>query len=182
MAHTQHPLITLAQDIGPQQFMAWGGSELLLTPCRGDLLPPDALITSVRCIVLLDQQVLVVQDQTSFHITPGGRREPNEALEVTLHREIGEETGWKITDLQQVGWLLFQHQTPKPADYRYPYPDFVQLMYVAQATTFEPILKEPNGYEIDALFYPANAPIVTALPEYQRWLLAHAHGLVSSRR
>ena len=176
-----HRLTSQALQIGPQQKVHWGESQLLITPCRGDALPPDGLITSVRCIILLMEQVLVVQDRISFHITPGGRREPNEPLEATLEREIGEETGWRITDLQRLGWLLFEHQSPKPPNYRYPYPDFIQLMYVAHASTFDAALKESNGYEIDAVFYPYNAPIVEALPEYQRWLLAQAQDLVSTR-
>jgi 8-oxo-dGTP pyrophosphatase MutT (NUDIX family) len=47
----------------------------------------------------------------------------------TLHREVLEETGWTIRDARLIGLAHFQHLAPKPNHKRYPYPDFLHLVY-----------------------------------------------------
>ncbi|MEN9938766.1 MAG: hypothetical protein RLZZ387_5345, partial [Chloroflexota bacterium] len=56
----------------------WGESRLRVGEHLAPELPPDELITSVRAVVLVGDQVLVVHDPHALHILPGGRREPGE--------------------------------------------------------------------------------------------------------
>ena len=43
---------------------------------------------------------------------------------------------------------------PKPERYKYPYPDFVQLIYTAHAKRFTPEAKLIGDYEIESNFCP----------------------------
>ena len=116
-------------------------------------LPPLDYVTSVRAIVLRDDSVLVVRDaENSYHIIPGGRREVGETLEATLQREVLEETGWTINQISLLGFIHFRHLAPKPVDYAYPYPDFLQLVYAANAVNFNADAKQLGQYELESGF------------------------------
>ncbi len=115
--------------------------------------PPVDFVTSVRAVVLQGDAVLVVRDAAdSFHVTPGGRREKGESLQATLRREVLEETGWTLAGASMLGFMRFQHLAPKPVDYLYPYPDFVQLVYVAHADKFVPEARQFDEYVLESGF------------------------------
>ena len=158
----------------------WGELRLHVTSYRCPDLPPPELITSARAVVLAADGVLVVRDPTGVHILPGGRRQAGETLEQTVRREVLEETGWVIDPPRLLGVKHFRHVGPKPAGYRYLYPDFFQVVYGAQAHRFEPGGRETDGYELGAEFQPTAE--VQCLPLYpsERLFLAAALAGVSS--
>ena len=117
-------------------------------------LPPLDYVTSVRSIVFRGGQVLVMRNAHETHLIPGGRRESSETLEETLRREVLEETGWEITPLCVLGFVHFHHLTPKPQGYAYPYPNFLQVVYVAAATVQCPGARVPDEYEMESTFRP----------------------------
>ena len=119
-----------------------------------DEFPPLELVTSVRAIVLLDGLVLVQRDRDSLHVLPGGRREAGESLEATPHREVREETGWTLGWVSSLGFMHYHHLGPKPPDHPYPYPDFVQVVYAARATTFSAESKLDDDFEMESSFIP----------------------------
>ena len=113
--------------------------------------PPAEFITSVRAVVLRDQEVLMVQDPDGYHIIPGGRREAGESLHDTVVREVLEETGWQVT----VGPLLgFKHfrRLSSPSTLPASVPDFTQIVYLATAIEQRPEAREQGGYELGAAF------------------------------
>jgi 8-oxo-dGTP pyrophosphatase MutT (NUDIX family) len=115
-----------------------GEVELRVTLYLTTSMPPHELITSVRGVLIRDDQVLVLRDKEGgISILPGGRCEPGEAAEVTLRREIYEETGWTVTHQALLGALHFRHLTPKPDNYSYTYPEFMQPIYVAEPVSFD---------------------------------------------
>ncbi len=117
-------------------------------------LPPLDYITSVRGVILQGDQVLVVRDPENVHILPGGRRERRESLLQTLEREVLEETGWTIHTISLLGFKHFRHLSPEPADYPYPYPDFLQAIYTARTDTYIPGARIIDDYELDAFLHP----------------------------
>lgn len=123
--------------------------------------PPTEFITSVRAVVLRDQAVFVVQDPDGYHIIPGGRREAGESFVETVVREVLEETGWQVTVGPLLGFKHFHYLTPPPPEVSAPYPDFVQLVYVAKAVFYRPEAREQDGYELGAQFVPLVQVAVT---------------------
>ena len=106
--------------------------EFTMTTYLANDAAPDGLVTSARCVVLRDGEVLVVTDRDGvMHIVPGGRREPGETLVETARREVREETGLDLIRLEQIGVMLYEHLTPRPREYSYPYPYFIQVVFVA---------------------------------------------------
>lgn len=114
--------------------------------------PPLAYVTSVRALVLKDDALLAMDDEAGLHIMPGGRREPGEAPVETLRREVLEESGWTLRVGPLLGVLHFRHLGPEPSraaasPYHYPYPDFLNLVYLAEAVAYDAATLLPNAYE-----------------------------------
>jgi len=137
-----------------------------------DSLPNLAYVTSVRGIVIRSGEVLVVtnQDRTQ-HIIPGGRIEKDEALLNTLHREIREETSWSIGSLRLLAVMHFRHLTPCPPDYPYPYPEFLQVIYAAEALEQQPDSKLEGDYEQESHFVPFDEIATFPISDGQKALL-----------
>ena len=86
-------------------------------------------------------------------------------------REVLEETGWTIDQLQLLGVKHYHHLTPMPLDYRYPYPDFLQIIYRAHAQQYLPEAREIDGYEIETEFIPAAEALrLPLMPSDHMWL------------
>ncbi len=137
--------------------------------------PPDEYVTSVRAILLADQSVVVMRNPSGYHILPGGRREAGEALEDALRRELLEETGFAVGAPTMIGVLHFHHLTPKPGNYPYPYPDFLQAVYVAEprgARSRPP--RDKDEYEVEARLQPVAQAAALGLPSGQLALLQQA--------
>jgi ADP-ribose pyrophosphatase YjhB (NUDIX family) len=154
----------------------WDAFRLHVTTYLSRDLPPADLITSARAVVLRADGVLVVRDPVGAHILPGGRRKAGETLEQAVRREVLEETGWTIDPPRLLGVKHFRHRSPKPAGYPYPYPDFVQVVYAAQAHRFDPNGREIGGYELGAEFQPTAEVQRLPLPPSERVFLAAALG------
>lgn len=167
-------MVDFAGPPAAQAVEAWGDLRLQVTTYLTGQEPALDAVTSVRAIVLCGAEVVVVRDPTREHILPGGRREPGEALEQTLRREVLEETGWEIGPPRLLGVLHFHHLTARPAGYAYPYPDFLQLIYVAAGVRCRPEAQQAGGYEVGSELRPVEAVRGLALTASERVLLAAA--------
>src|SRR5688500_13642714 len=137
-----------------EEIVHWDDLRLRVSSYLCSEIPPLGLVTSVRAIILNDTSVIVVRAPEGMHLLPGGRREPGEALVDTLTREVLEETGWTLSQIHLIGLKHYHHLTPEPTGYRYPYPDFLQLIYRARAGQYLPDAREINGYEIETKLMP----------------------------
>jgi 8-oxo-dGTP pyrophosphatase MutT (NUDIX family) len=162
-----------------EESAVWGSDEYPLPlRIRAYLtveLPPLAYITSVRSLIFRDgdDALLVLRNRDSTHIVPGGRREPHETLRDTLQREVLEETGWTLRDPTVLGFMHFHYMGSKPPCLPYPHPDFVQIVYMAWADTYEAGARAPDDYEIEASFRPlAMAHELALTPGEQLYLAA----------
>jgi len=50
--------------------------------------------------------------------------------------------------------MHFHHLSARPLDYQYPYPDFAQVIYVAEATNFRPKARQPDEWVVSIAFRP----------------------------
>lgn len=97
--------------------------------------PPLELVVSVRAIARRGDEVFVFDSEGETHAIPGGRREPGESPDAALAREIREETGCAIVGTpRRLGLLHLRNLSPRRHDprYKYPYPDTLQWVFVAE--------------------------------------------------
>ncbi len=154
-----------------EELVHWDDLRLRVTSYLATEFPPLAFVTSVRAIVLHGSSVILVRAPDGTHILPGDRREEGEALTDTLMREVLEETGWTIDQLRLLGVKHYHHLTPMPLDYRYPYPDFLQIVYRAWAQQYFPAAREIDGYEIETKFISTTAALrLPLVPSDHMWL------------
>jgi ADP-ribose pyrophosphatase YjhB (NUDIX family) len=98
---------------------------------------PAECLTSVRVILLVDDDVVVVTNPGGVHPWPGGRLEPGETWLDAAVREVHEETGWHLEPdgVRVLGFLHIEHLEPRPDDHPFPHPDFLQYVVTGRATT-----------------------------------------------
>ena len=105
---------------------------LRLTTYLTEVPSPLAFVSSARCLLLRDGEVLVLRSSGgTHHLLPGGRREAGDSIAETVRRELLEETGHAPHDMRQLGLIHFHHLAPGPEAYPYPYPDFLWLVHAA---------------------------------------------------
>ena len=133
----------------------WGNMPLQITYYLGNEPPPVEYVSSVRAIVFRNRSVLVVKQANGhLYILPGGRVEKGESLKETLQREMLEETGWTVSDKKLLGFMHLHHLGVKPENYKYPYPDFLWPIYLAEAGEFSADAKIPDEWVSESEFRP----------------------------
>ena len=169
-------LETFLVDLQPEvrEEDAWEELRLTVTSYLTQHLPPTALITSVRAVAFKDDHVLAIREPHFVHILPGGRVEDGESFMDTLTRELLEETGWTVRDPRQLGFMHFHHTTPKRKGCKYPYPDFLQLVYMVEAEERNSSARIDGDYVIDCSLVPILDTRALNLSEAQNLFLSTA--------
>lgn len=138
------------------EVQTWGGGEIALTVSAYVTCdePPPQLVSSVRALVFRDESILLMRNVDGSHIHPGGRVEAGESHLDALRRELMEEAGVKITGVLRLGFLYLHHQTPKPPNYPYLYPDFIWPVFVAEYDGDSEDPQAQDDYELSSEFVP----------------------------
>ena len=145
-------------------------------------LPPTDYITSVRSLVFHNGSILLMRNRDGARILPGGRLESGETLLDALRREIYEEAGVQITDIQRLGFVHLRHQTPKPSQYAYPYPDFFWPVFWSRSHSKRALPQAPDDYQISTEFVPvAKLGSLRLRPLDQAYFAAATQGQTRNR-
>lgn len=177
-------LVSFLQQCEPitETWSHWGQIHLREHTYLSEQLPPDEVVSSVRAILFRGEEVMVITDHKKEpYVIPGGRREPGESLEMALRRELLEETGWHVRQTAVLGFIHFHHLSPKPDGYPYPYPDFLQVVYTAVATSYDVTAMVPDPYVASARFCPIEELLALNLSAGQKVLLQAAISQQSSK-
>jgi 8-oxo-dGTP pyrophosphatase MutT (NUDIX family) len=135
---------------------------LVLSP----VLPAKELITTAFALAFRGDQLLLTNLVKRGWDIPGGHIEPGEMPEETVHREVAEETGTKLGPLHMLGYQRLRLLTPKPAGYKYPYPDCYQIFYWASVVSVEDF--EPTQETYGRFFFaPDQAQAVQWVQKYR---------------
>ena len=136
--------------------------------------PPPPLVSSVRALVFRDENILLMQNVNGLHIFPGGRVEAGEWHLEALRRELVEEASVEITDVCRLGFVHLRHETPKPTDYPYLYPDLFWPIFGAEYDCDSEEIQEPDDYELSSDFVPLADLDRSALTAAELAYLDHA--------
>jgi ADP-ribose pyrophosphatase YjhB (NUDIX family) len=151
-----------------------GGLPLRYSFYISQRLPSLRYVSSVRAILFKDDSIMVIRGlDKRNHILPGGRCEAGESLEITLQRELPEESGWSVRPVSILGFIHFHHLAPRRVDYPFPFPDFVQLAYFARAIARVPRAQIAKEYEPETGFHHLDE-IKTLGIELGQWKLLQA--------
>ena len=119
-------------------------------------LPPLELVTTAFALAFVGDRLLMTNLTRRGWEIPGEHVEPGERPEEAARREVFEEALTTLGPLHLLGYQHLRLSGPKPASYRYPYPDSYQVFYWAHIATFSDFLPtaETQGR---ALFSPLEA-------------------------
>ena len=168
MRHPELTAVLQLKEAAAVMEQTWGmGQAIRLAAYTGPADLPDEVVTSIRCIVRVGDQVVVCTNRDGFsHAWPGGRREAGETHAETACREVMEETGWTVdpASLELLGWLHMENLEPQPDDHPFPHPDFLQYVYSGRAAEGEggrnPDWTDTDGYELTSCLTPIDEATV----------------------
>jgi 8-oxo-dGTP diphosphatase len=109
---------------------------------------------------------------------PGGHVEPGEWPEATVRREVYEETGAILGDLEPLGYQAIRILGSVPPGYRYPSPDSYQVFYLAHVVALDAFV--PTTEARGRALLPPSLARTTAWAQQNRELYEVALTLATS--
>jgi 8-oxo-dGTP diphosphatase len=130
-------------------------------------LPPAEMIATALVLAFDRDRLLQTHLAARGWDIVGGHIEPGESPEEAVRREAYEEAGARLRELHLLGYQRLRLLGPRPASYRYSYPDSYQVFYWAQIESLDEFIPTEEARE-RALFAPDDArelPFVRTLRE-----------------
>lgn len=130
-------------------------TRLIVTDC----IPDNNLITCSFVLAFKKDKLLLTNLNDRGWDIPGGHTELGESPEETARRELYEETGVNVGDLDYLGYEEISLLGNKPDGYKYPFPNSYMVFYCAEITSTDEYHAnfESSGRE---LFSPLNAKMI----------------------
>jgi 8-oxo-dGTP diphosphatase len=129
-----------------------------------DQLPPIGGITSALALAFDGQRILMTNLRQRGWDIPGGHLEPGETPEAAMRREVIEEAGAVLVDVQLLGYQRIRLLGTVPAGYRYPHPDSYQVLYLARVAELIDFVATEEASQ-RAFFAPTAAQELTWVQE-----------------
>ena len=130
-------------------------------------LPPGEMIATALVLAFDKDHLLQTRLAARGWDIVGGHIEPGESPEEAARREAYEEAGARLKELHLLGYQRLRLLGPRPASYRYTYPDSYQVFYWTQIEALDEFIPTEEARE-RALFAPEDArklPFVCAQRE-----------------
>lgn len=116
--------------LSEQKNISWAPLPNIVRLLALDEMPEVALCSSAYVLAFEGDKILMADLDRGVDI-PGGHIDEGETPYQAMRRETHEETGAKIQTAQLFCAQHIQVTCAKPENYRYPYPESYQLMYVS---------------------------------------------------
>lgn len=123
-----------------------------------DQQPDQQFVTCSFVLAFDGDKLLLTKLNARGWDIPGGHIEAGETPEEAARRELFEETGAHVNDLDFLGYEIIRLLGDEPEGYKYPYPDSYMVFYCARITSMEDYTEneESAGRE---LFDPEQARV-----------------------
>lgn len=105
-------------------------------------LPPEDLCSAVVVLAFKGDRLLLNENKKWGWALPAGHIEKNETIEEAACREVYEETQAKLGRMGALGYWHYRILGPKPAGYKYPYPDSYMVYFWAQIEKLDPFQED----------------------------------------
>jgi 8-oxo-dGTP diphosphatase len=155
------------QTLKIQQNLSWLPQPNEVRTVLSSQLPPAEWIATALVLAFDGDRLLQTHLAARGWDIVGGHIEPGESPEEAVRREAYEEAGARLGELHVLGYQRLRLLGPRPASYRYAYPDSYQVFYWAQIEALDEFRPTEEARE-RALFAPSDArglPFVRTLSE-----------------
>lgn len=128
----------------PQRW-EWAGLDARFSTA----LPPDHLVQSIHVVGFVGDLVTVCRHREDWFL-PGGTREPDEAVEQTVDRELAEEAGARrVGPLIRLGAHHCIGDDPEPYRPHLPHPEKAWLWCVTDLVIDSTPTNPPDGEQVE---------------------------------
>lgn len=140
-------------------------------------MPEPSLCTATFCIVTYQKRVVLVEHSKRGFEFAGGHIDPHESCHITVKREVLEESGAVINNLNHFGYKKVS--PPEPVSHRdnphlvYPYPHSYVPYFYAEAD--ELLLNHPLTDDVKGIYLAtfAEAKVLLAANHNHEVILNH---------
>lgn len=120
------------QILGVGRDIAWLPLPNEIALILDNQLPPQPAITSALALAFDGECILMTNLHQRGWDIPGGHLDPGETPEAAMRREVIEEAGALLADVQLFGYQRIRLLGQVPSGYRYPHPNSYQVLYLAR--------------------------------------------------
>ena len=145
----------------------WAWASITMT--FSTRLPPDALVASTHVVGFVGEEVLLCRDdRVDVWFLPGGTREPGEAVDASLARELGEEAGARLRGpFHRLGAHVGVSDAAEPYRPHLPHPAKAWLWGWADVEVVGPPTNPADGEQVtEVATFPLDEAVRLAATDF----------------